>query len=98
MSHWFSERAKSKLEEAEMSKHTPGPWRAVICYPGSYIDVPHIESKDLSPEETNANLRLMACAPEMLTMLKHVINYLGPNSYGLRTEIEALIQRAQSSE
>ena len=61
-----------------MSKHTPGPWRAVhhgynlAIRAGDIIDplayFPNAESFD--PAATEANARLIAAAPELLAALR----------------------------
>lgn len=66
-------------------KHTPGPWTASEGYPSSvwHVDMPgrtfsitvsidDDEERDVPDEETEANARLMAAAPELLAALKRL--------------------------
>ena len=58
-----------------MSKHTQGPWRqdkwdAVITASGSMLVTDGVALGGRSTEETRANARLIAAAPELLEALK----------------------------
>ena len=60
-----------------MSKHTPGPWRAVPNAPGisdTVIDSGRMVVADVisrkSTDELRANARLIAAAPELLEALQ----------------------------
>lgn len=59
-----------------MSQHTPGPW-GTIWIDGTYVvdanggktDIAHVLNRG-NPDTTEANARLIAAAPELLTMLR----------------------------
>lgn len=72
------------------SKHTPGPWKAVIP---DYCDLRkepyHIRGKAcligtacLQAEETESNARLMAAAPDLLDALEAASAHLDYCGYG----------------
>ena len=63
--------------------HTPGPWRITTDFIGVYDSearrIANMDSDgapDFSEDETLANARLMAAAPEMLAALEAVIDDL----------------------
>lgn len=60
------------------TKHTPGPWSAahsektfgvVVCSKGHYVADAYSRSDDDGNNETEANARLIAAAPELLEAL-----------------------------
>ena len=86
-----------------MSGHTPGPW--IISQPTGYNDSGAIEqigtgfviASDIfgkSKEETEANARLMAAAPDLLAACKVALyNLASPES--LRHILEDAINKAE---
>ena len=57
-----------------MSKHTPGPWKAdegMIVVAGHCVATYH--SRDACGEETEANARLIAAAPDLLAVVRMVV-------------------------
>lgn len=75
------------MKTATMTKHTPGPWKAVLV-PGSYKRPALVQAGDkvvasclgdqLNPEATSigeaaANARLIAAAPTLLRELERLV-------------------------
>lgn len=67
-----------------MTKHTPGPWHRNIRANGKYTTVfagrnQHVAviNQQDNPEETEANIDLIAAAPEMLRILEDALLHLG---------------------
>lgn len=69
------------------SKHTPGPWYRNIRAKGkdptvfagsapNHVHVAHIQQIRDNPEETEANIDLIAAAPELLARLKEAVDCL----------------------
>jgi len=67
------------------TKHTPGPWKHAphLCSDGYRVFVPHEADNDQhdaiadletwqTPEQTEANARLMAAAPDLLRVVESV--------------------------
>jgi hypothetical protein len=60
-----------------MTAHTPGPWERNIkpatkystVWSGRNTHVAHVTSNGLSPEEVEANISLVAAAPDLLAAL-----------------------------
>ena len=66
-----------------MSKHTPGPWTQdeygdVITPNRKTLVTEGIALGGRSTPETRANARLIAAAPELLAMLKDLVDLEGP--------------------
>lgn len=67
-----------------MSKHTPGPWQFYrlrgddgIGYirpdPEDGIEIAHHGDMDRSPEENDANAKLIAAAPDLLSIVQRFV-------------------------
>lgn len=57
-----------------MNEFTKGPWSSVLAHiKGSDKDVCVLRMFDMSPEEFNANARLIAAAPEMYELIKGIV-------------------------
>lgn len=65
-----------------MNKHTPGPWncqrasaagRNIICAENSPLDICVLSNRDKTQVQIDANARLIAAAPELLTALKDMV-------------------------
>ena len=78
-------------------KHTPGPWWTSKLEVGT---VPMMAVKICNAvsgsdyEEAEANARLIAAAPELLTVLKQCAEALRKNSGKVPAEIEQAIDKA----
>ena len=76
-----------------MSKHTPGPWKATHCT----VSAPETEDRlgftfnvrNGNRDDTKANARLIAAAPDMLEALKDAYPHIENDA--LRSRIGALI-------
>lgn len=60
-----------------MTKHTPGPWKAdktwgLITALGGMVEVAACHAGRGSLQETDANARLIAAAPELLGIVKRI--------------------------
>lgn len=82
------------------TKHTPGPWHRNIRANGKYPTVfagrnQHVAvvKQQGDPSETEANIDLVAAAPELLAALQKAVRFGGlfPD---LRVEAEAAIAKA----
>lgn len=80
-----------------MSKHTPGPWffgedRTVIegSHPGGYSVV--VAETFGYKEMREANARLIALAPELLTIVEHLAQGFATEGY-LEAQARALLAR-----
>jgi len=66
--------------DRQMTQHTPGPWKfedeMVISHSGNICDPYARPTVDTEPDEMEANARLIAAAPEMLGVLRAIIEYL----------------------
>lgn len=75
------------------TKHTPGPWSydsEGYVYGGEQgliITDPSCSNPDISADQNEANARLIAAAPELLTALENVIQFHYGNK-GLRGECD----------
>ena len=67
-----------------MTKHTPAPWhrnirangKYPVIYAGRNTHVAMAKGHDyLPPEEIEANIDLIAAAPELLEALKNILSY-----------------------
>ena len=63
-----------------MSKHTPGPWskgknRTQNCILSQGLVVAQVNHYPLDPEQSDANLALIAAAPDLLAALESVLAY-----------------------
>jgi len=86
-----------------MSKSTPGPWNV------EYVNVVDINGEHLHtnyeinthPDESKANAHLIACAPEMLEMLKVLNEALSLQAEfataSTECKIKALINKAEGN-
>lgn len=94
------------------TKHTPGPWEAIIIKPskrdqvgtamvraGGSLAIECSHSGDTFAESA-ANARLIAAAPEMLAALKIVSNYnISPSpSPGVLRLVDAAIAKAEGTQ
>ena len=77
-----------------MSQHTPGPWfyssGAVWADPEETICIARRDSKlsvhphrALLPTTKDANMHLIAAAPEMLECLRHILDLADENAKGI---------------
>jgi hypothetical protein len=57
-----------------VSKHTPGPWHVHGGGAGPGLWVAECRKHGLSPEEIDANMALIAAAPELLSVLRGVLD------------------------
>jgi len=65
-----------------MSKHTPGPWHRNIkpaskyttVWSGRNKHVAHVETRGLTEAEIEANISLIAAAPDLLDALINFVN------------------------
>ena len=72
--------------------HTPGPWSVRIrsAYTGNYIVL------EAGPAEDADNARLIAAAPEMLALLRNVLDLTAGYPYGRACEEgRALLKRLE---
>lgn len=66
------------------AKHTPGPWhrnippatKYVTVYAGRNTHVTYVATQYLTPEEVEANINLIAAAPELLERLKQAVEMI----------------------
>lgn len=68
----------SDREEEGMSKHTPGPWRAILNVSGLYlVSVPpgHLAGDFLGTEMREADARLIAAAPDAIEACRRMAEY-----------------------
>lgn len=89
------------------SKHTPGPWVGIgrSVYAESNMEQPFVMvyQRDKSGEQCDANVRLIAAAPEMLEALERSTAELKDalreyDSYSVKCQIdqnEAIIKKAK---
>jgi hypothetical protein len=69
------------MNETKKSQHTPGPWRAEVSGDTVYItsetygDVARVREGD-GDDRREANIRLIAAAPELLEALDGILNNL----------------------
>ena len=70
----------------QKTTHTPGPWNCnrssasgydIVCAENLPVDVCVISRRDKTTGEIDANARLIAAAPELLTALKFVLSAHG---------------------
>ncbi len=88
------------------TKHTPGPW-ALYPYPTRpYFTQVHINgaaiadvyaSGLLKPEETTANARLIAAAPDLLAALKLVQSEVASDTVEMWDQVAAAISKAEGT-
>ena len=93
-----------------MSKHTPGPWEAngnIVTHtlPNAFTYSTLIATASMAPhwEQACSNARLIAAAPEMLTLLRATFDalYADPTSVSvgkLIHDIEDLLHRVDGNE
>jgi len=97
-----------------MSKHTPGPWinsqawGKRLSFRRIISDTPHVsvvvadvpDDPTTSARTRHANARLIAAAPEMLSMLIKAEDYLRDVAGApvLANECKAIIEKARKSE
>jgi len=67
-------------------------WHSVVQMPKIAISITN--TKFLSKEESKANAKLIACAPEMLEMLKDILETIRECETPRLYEIEELIKKA----
>lgn len=92
--------AAPPTDERRSSRHTPGPWhrniRPATKYPtvfaGRNTHVAHVATNRLSAEEVEANLALIAAAPELLEAARAMMAMADPG--GEATDIWAVSMRA----
>lgn len=84
--------------------HTPGPWTAHEETKYRRAEVTHNERGDPiaevfgpSADQRQANARLIAAAPEMLTALRDAENWLGELDAGPDTGAQALIAELRAA-
>lgn len=84
-------------------KHTPGPWIYSDAYAHEIIPNRYHEAAITgitsfrTPEETKANAKLMACAPEMLEaliMADHVLTTTQHDHECITRHVRAVIDKA----
>ena len=82
-----------------MSAHTPGPWTvigkqgyAVWC--GNEILTSAMRGNTISPATAHANARLIAAAPELLSLLQAWVAGCGDEHFSTKQECRELIQRS----
>ena len=91
-----------------MSGHTPGPWvRDRYCPASGWVDI-RIESDPFALpiastryENTEANARLIAAAPELLEALRGALSYLslyGPSAQPALLSARAAIAKATGNQ
>lgn len=60
-----------------MSKHTPGPWNMAgpntISNAAKTIGIAHISTYSVEQSEAEANVRLIAAAPDLLEALRTIV-------------------------
>ena len=91
-----------------MTAHTPGPWKRssdTMIHGGGSACVARVQRGSLSPDESNANARLIAAAPDLLAALKaaqEALNrpmgpQMGPKGkdFGLRERLTDAIAKAE---
>lgn len=84
------------------TKHTPGPWEQtfgcnIVTPTGQAVTTVHAMGRT-TPEEREANARLIAAAPDMLTALKaclHDAELRGASTYAPYNELYAVIAKAE---
>lgn len=94
-----------------MSKHTPGPWRYWLCKDGSHdsrSDYVQIASGKTHVAQvrivstTEADMRLMVAAPELLEALRDLLEWFDDESKSPRPaplkKARAAIAKAEGSE
>ena len=93
-------------EQFQVIPHTPGPWKIrgrfdfvqdLGVYGGYYIGSTRGNNEDLPDRvktQDEANARLIAAAPEMLTALKCVAEFEGTSSQ-IREMVLAVIQKTK---
>lgn len=86
---------KGKWEFVHTNQHPTEEkeWHSVVQMPKIAISITN--TKLLSKEESKANAKIIACAPEMLEMLEDILTALrGENFIVTASEIEQLIKKA----
>lgn len=75
------------------TQHTPGPWNRNIRAGGKYPTAfagrnQHVAvaTQQKDPAETEANIDLIAAAPELLAALLNVVSAYEPNRHGVTPE------------
>jgi hypothetical protein len=78
-----------------MSKHTPGPWRELVTRidDANGYQICHLDLHGKSEAERDANRRLIAAAPELLSHLKFAVKLLDGFA-ALRTTAQVEAMRA----
>lgn len=89
-----------QVKDENMTQHTPGPWhrnikspdaRYAVIFAGRNTHVAVAKGHgELTPAEIEANLNLIAAAPELLEVLEIVLQQLG----GELPKIDAIMQAA----
>jgi hypothetical protein len=77
-----------------MNKQTPGPWFQdkygnVMTQSGSTLVTDGVALGSRSTDETKANARLIAAAPELLEALKSLLNYANLGAYQRADTVKA---------
>jgi hypothetical protein len=89
-----------------MSKHTPGPWKAIIGNHDTFVRLSDggefyvgCEKVDQSLETIEANALLIAYAPDLLKICKDILALIGEalieNDFYDNSGVRALFEKAQ---
>lgn len=79
-----------------MSKHTKGPWTVQhTLILGKGLDVCVAKSTAVEKSVNEANARLIAAAPEMLSALKLAMGAIAPGCGLTRSKVEEIIAKAE---
>ncbi len=80
-----------------MTKHTPGPWHVdaqYICRADGVAIADVWQSMEVSGEDTEANARLIAAAPDLLTALEELLPYV---TGSMRSTTDPLVEAARAA-